>query len=193
MTASDRPHDAYRRIAVDAARTLTEPPLLVGHSGAGAFLPAIAAAIGGSTALLFVDAVIPPTHGPHRTPDEMKELLDGQSVDGLLRRWLDWWPADVIERLLPDPADREELAADMPRVPRSFYDADVDVPPGWSDGSDARCAYLRLSSAYDAELHEAERREWPTAALASTHLGTHTEPGRTLHALLELTDRIDRA
>ena len=89
--------------------------------------------------------------------------------------------------LLPNEADRIELEADMPRVPRSFFDRDVEVPPGWSQGG---CGYLMLSDAYEAELHDAGERGWPTARLDSDHLAPHTQPESVLREVLQLARRI---
>ncbi len=190
MAASNRPHEVYRDLAVEAARALTGPPVVVGHSGAGAFLPAIGEAIRETAGLVFVDALVPPAEGAHRTPDRLAALLDEQTVEGVLRPWLDWWPAEAVAELLPEAADRDELAADMPRVPRSFYDVPIAVPPGWSEQP---CGYLRLSPAYDAELERARQWGWPTATLESTHLGTLTEPDRVLVEVLGLTGHLRRA
>lgn len=187
MATAELPHDEYPRRAAAAARSLSAELTIVGHSGAGAFLPAIAERTEADAALLFVDAVIPPQVGAHTTPDRMKDMLDDQTDDGLLRPWLAWWPLEVVSELLPEASDRDELAADMPRLPRSFYEIDVDVPSGWSDGA---CAYLRLSAGYDAELADAVARHWPTATLDSTHLGMHTNPDRVLAEIVGLIDQI---
>ncbi len=182
-----QPHHEYLRRAVAGAQVRSTELTIVGHSGAGAFLPAIDDSIAADTALIFVDAVIPPREGAHTTPAPMKDILDEQTEDGLLRPWLMWWPHEVLSELLPEASDRAELMSDMPRLPRSFYDVAVDAPPGWSEGA---CAYLRLSAGYDGELDEAVARHWPTATLDSTHLGTHTHPDQILHEVLRLADRI---
>lgn len=183
----ERPQAVYVQLAAGAAATMTGPITVVGHSGAGAFLPAIGEAIEDLGGLVFVDAVVPPPDEPHRTPDGLARLLDEHTSDGRLERWLDWWPAEVVTRLLPDPTDRNELVADMPRLPRAFYDVDVDVPDGWSAGP---CAYLRLSAAYDAEHDDARSRGWPTLELDSTHLATHTAPDEVLRSIVELASRV---
>ncbi len=183
IAASDDPHALFCRLAVEAGRELKAPPLVVGHSGAGAFLPTIGSALGNVAGLVFVDAVVPPVEGVHSTSPGMREILDSVTDDGVLRRWLDWWPEETIVDLLPVEADRATFGADMPRLPRSFYDHDVEVPPGWSQ---SRCGYLVLSDAYEAEMHDATERGWPTARLASTHLAPHTEPDSVLRKVLQL-------
>lgn len=167
--------------AVDGAATLTGDVAIVGHSGAGAFLPAIAGRLEGRVAsLLFVDAVLPPRSGVHETPPRMRALLDEQTVDGRLRRWLEWWPDDVVSELVPDVDDRAALLDDMPSLPRSFYDESVPVPDGWTD---QRCAYLKLSYAYEAEFADAGRRGWGRSELDADHLAIRTQPGRVVEAM----------
>jgi hypothetical protein len=162
--------------AAGAAERLSGPVALVGHSGAGAFLPAIGERIHERRPLLlFVDAVLPPRRGIYAAPTGMQELLDAQTRDGYLRRWLEWWPDDVVDELLPDPADRRALLHDMPRLPRAFYDEAVPVPDGWGDRG---CAYVKLSEAYAAEFEEAASRGWTCLALDANHLSIRTEPER---------------
>ncbi|MDH3754033.1 MAG: hypothetical protein OEU32_09195 [Acidimicrobiia bacterium] len=165
--------ETFIEIAVAAGARLHGPTAVVAHSGAGAFLPAIGAAIDDLAALVFVDAVIPPDDGPHRTSDAMADLLDSKTVDGVLLPWLEWWPGHVVEQVLPDRVDRRTLAADMPRLPRGLYDEDVPVPSGWTDWP---CRYLKLSAAYEQEYATAEERGWPSLSIDGAHLSTHTEP-----------------
>lgn len=189
LATAVHPHDDYTDRAIAAAGGLASPVAVIGHSGAGPFLPTIGAAVGPATVLLFVDAVVPPMSGLHRTPEPMKEMLDQQTVNGVLRKWLDWWPPEVVAEILPDPADREQLAADMPSLPRAFYDHDVAQPPRWSEQA---CGYVQLSVAYDADHAEAIARGWPTQRLATTHLATFTEPSEVLEAIHHVIDQITR-
>jgi hypothetical protein len=117
----------------------------------------------------------------------MREMLDSVTEASVLRRWLDWWPEEVIVELLPDEADRAELEADMPRVPRSFYAHDVKVSPGWSQRG---CGYLMLSDAYEAELQDADKRGWPTARFDSDYLAPHTQPESVLREIVQLARRV---
>lgn len=185
--ASADPHSEYLAAVVTEANRTASPLVVVGHSGAGAYLPTIRHQIAAECNLIFVDAVLPPPTGAHRTPASMKSMLDDQTEAGVLHPWLSWWPDDIVSQLLPDVEDRRGLQADMPRVPRSFYDTDITVPPGWSDFS---CAYLRLSAAYDDAWVEAQRRGWPTARYESTHLGVYTDPVQVFTRILELDKQL---
>ena len=174
--------------AASAGHELSRPTLVVGHSGAGVFLPEIARQLDAAeTALCFVDAVVPPEGGAHTTPVQMEDVLDEQSTDGVLAQWIDWWPDEVIEELLPDPSDRAALRADMPRLPRAFYDESVPVPDGWSDRP---CCYLRLSAAYDGALEAAQTWRWPTESRDFSHLSIYTDPRQVLEAVAGLAGRL---
>ncbi len=181
---AEAPHDVYVSTAVAAGTALPAPRVVVGHSGAGAFLPLIAAAVEPTALTVFVDAVVPPSSGSHRTPIRLIELLDAHTVGGRLQPWLDWWPADIVVDLLPEPADRDALRADMPGVPRSFYARSVPMPPGWADRP---CGYVQLSTAYEGERAEASARGWPTVLVDGTHLSVRTHPDLVLDAIAEVT------
>ncbi len=174
--------EALVEAAVTAGRDLGSEVVVIGHSGAGAFLPAITHRLR-AEAIVFIDAVVPPTEGAHLRPPSLTRLLDDQVVDGMLRRWIEWWPAETIAQLLPDPEHRSRLSRDMPMVPRSFYDEAVPVPPGWSN---RRCAYVRLSTAYDEEYAEAGERGWARLQLDGDHLSIFTRPTPVLSAIEEL-------
>jgi pimeloyl-ACP methyl ester carboxylesterase len=163
-------------LAVEAGSSLGSTIAVIGHSGAGAFLPAMAGRLRETVELLiFIDAVVPPRSGANRTPLEVARLLDEQTIDGRLRPWLEWWPVETVAELLPDPGDRSIVASDMPVLPRAFYDEEVPVPDGWSEGP---CGYLQLSHAYDAEFEEAGKRGWERRSIEADHLSIYTEPSR---------------
>lgn len=182
MTSAD-PHRAYVEMAADACAT-TSPDVIVGHSGAGAFVPLIAGQTG--VRLVFLDAVLPPANGPYVVSDQFRTFIAENRDGSRLRPWLDWWPDEVVERLVPERVDREALRADTPRLPADFYDDAIQLPTDWDDGS---AAYLRLSSAYDEEYAEAQSRGWRVIHLDSTHLATVTEPERVLNAIVQLIRR----
>lgn len=164
-----------------------EDVVVVGHSGAGVVLPEIGARLEGRLrAPVFVDAVVPPPTGEHRSSPELIDLLDARSVDGWLPQWLDWWPEEVVTTLVPSPTDRAELRDDMPRLARSFYDGPVPVPDGWTNGP---CTFVQLSAAYDVEYRDAQTLGWPTASLDGNHLSIFTDPVKVWTTIDDLASR----
>lgn len=178
--------DSWSRWFVDTAVGATGDAgariVVVGHSGAGVFLPQIADRLGARhRATVFVDAVVPPAEGTHHTSAELVAKLDAETEDGMLRPWLDWWPDEVVARILPDPVDRAEVAGDMPRLPRAFYDEEIPVPAGWSDGPNG---YVQLSPAYQADRQRAAGLGWPVETLDGTHLSVVTAPADVFDRIL---------
>lgn len=53
-----------------------------------------------------------------------------------------------------------------------------------------RCAYLKLSDAYDAEYAEAGERGWQRTQLDADHLAIHTQPSRVVTAIQSLIERL---
>lgn len=154
-------------LALAAARSPGPGVVLVGHSRAGAFLPALAV-LTGAAGSVFLDAVVP--EGDQSTSPTIRSLAFVDQLpltDGRLPPWYEWWPKDVIEEGIPDPAHRSAVVADMPSVPRAFYDMPVSVPHGWSSRP---CAYLQLSEAYDEDADRAAGWNWPVARLHGGHL-----------------------
>ena len=141
--------------------------ILFGHSGAGAFLPAIAARTAAAAAV-FVDAILPPANAAFRTSTRFIEFLETvPTVDGQLAPWDQWWPAGTMQELIADDDARTLVVSEFPRVPRSFYDHQVEVASGWSRRP---CCYLRLSHAYDEEGQRAATWGWPIGRIDGQHL-----------------------
>jgi pimeloyl-ACP methyl ester carboxylesterase len=174
---------------VDAAPN--DDIVVVGHSGAGVFLPSIGEGLGERLrALVFVDAQIPPHSGVQRTPPELVELLDAQTTDGILARWCEWWPDAAMREMVPDAELRSALRAEMPQLPRAFYDMEVPLPDGWSEGP---CGYVRLSQGYRELSNEAIQRGWPHAEIDGHHLTLVTEPEKMLDAVDLVAGLLPRA
>ncbi len=189
MVDAERPQWRYLvDTAVDSALDRTDL-VVVGHSGAGALLPAISHRLKDRLrAIVFVDAIVPPIAGEHRTSEEFSRFLDDKTIDGRLLPWLDWWPPQVVGELVRSLEQLEELRSDMPRLPRSFYDALIPMPDDWSSSP---CAYLQLSPAYDEESRLANELGWPTSILDGSHLSIFTDPVAVLAAVEDLVDRVD--
>src|SRR2546430_1925521 len=84
----------------------SQPSVVVGHSGAGAFLPSIAAGLSSPTRLVFVDAGLPPCEGQAMASAEFLDQLRSLAVDGVLPKWSTWWGEGVMEALVPDDKRR---------------------------------------------------------------------------------------
>ncbi|MEJ7583503.1 MAG: hypothetical protein WKF43_05295 [Acidimicrobiales bacterium] len=163
--------------------------VLVGHSGAGPRLPAIADRLlepGWRTvAALFVDAGLPrPGVSPADTlpPDlraHLEQLTDG---DGMLPPWPQWWTAATVAALVPDPTVRARVLGECRPVPRALFDEQVPVPDEWPGRS--ACAYLSFT--YEEEAAEADGRGWPVARMPGQHLHPVVEPGGVADALMLL-------
>lgn len=163
------------------------PLILVGHSGGGVLLPAIAAAarrpIG---AYLFVDADLP-EDGMSRldrfgSPDEAAAFR-ATARDGMLPAWTD----EDLRREIPDPGLRARFAADLRPEPLAIYEEPIPVPEGWDE---APCGYLRFSAAYEAAAAEAREAGWDHAELPGGHLLPLTDPGPVALTLLVLCTRM---
>ncbi|HET8592289.1 MAG TPA: alpha/beta hydrolase [Solirubrobacterales bacterium] len=173
---------------VRAATSQTaEPVLLVAHSGGGLLLPAIAEALTAEiAALVFVDSFLPPANGSFPlAPSGYIDQLRTLATDGVLPPWSSWFGEEAMRRLVPDDRLRESLEGEMPRLPLSYFEANVAIPDGW----DTRpCAYLLLTGEpYGESAAAARRRGWPVAEIPGVgHLAIATDPDAVTDALLEL-------
>lgn len=174
-------------VADDISRRGDEPIVLVGHSGAGALLPAVAEATSATVVgMVFVDALLP---HPGRSwfdtaPAEMRDQLRGLARQGMLPPWNEWFPPGTIEELLPDTALRESFREEIPRIPLAYFD---EVAPDCPAPPPARSAYLQLSDAYAAEAGQAERDGRRVARSPAHHLAMLTAPEEVSATLDELT------
>jgi hypothetical protein len=168
-----------------AAAAVPEDSVLVVHSGAGTFAPAIAAASGDRIAgTVFVDARLPVTSGPNPIAEPMMlELLEQIAVDGAVPPWPGWWGEVVFDDLVPDRATADQLRAEMRALPLEFFRTDVPVPPDWPG---TPSGYLRLSAAYDAEAADAEARGWTVVRADGTHVDIANSPDATAAAIDQL-------
>ena len=110
----------YAEAASAAVADETGPVVVVGHSAAGALLPAIAEAVGDRTrGALFVDAMLPQPGrswfdtAPAGTEAQLREL----AADGVLPPYDKWFPPGTLAQLVPDPVRLARLIAEVPRLP----------------------------------------------------------------------------
>ena len=185
------PAPQWRHVA-DAVRIATshlqQRIILVGHSGAGLLLPVIAdAADSEVAALVFVDSLLPPPAGrlPLGPPAFINQLR-ALATDGVLAPWSRWFGADAMRELVPDERLRADLEAEMPRLPLSYFEANVPLPDDWVNRHP--CAYLLLSATpYGQSATEARARGWPVIEIAGVkHLAIATNPIPVTESLLDL-------
>ncbi|MFI7011861.1 alpha/beta hydrolase [Streptomyces sp. NPDC050145] len=161
------------------------PVVLVGHSNAGLFLPAIRAGLDHPVAgSVFVDAALPARSGPTPVaPPELLRFLRPLAVEGRLPRWTDWWDEADVAPMLPDPVTRRTVVEEQPRLPLSYYEQEIPVPAGWDDHP---CAYLLFGPPYSEQEAEARARGWRTARLTGEHLHQLVDPDATARIIIEL-------
>ena len=148
----------------------TDTDVVVGHSGAGLFLPAIADSLssGARPRLVFVDAAIPECEGEARLNPDVVDLLRPLAVDGVLPRWSVWLGEGGVERLIPSSEMRARVEAELPELPMALFEGGPPVPVGWCEWS---CDYLLLSEEMRGEAERARSLGWSVLE----HLGNHLD------------------
>lgn len=160
---------------------------LVGHSGAGPLLPAIAMRVRPRPdVLVFVDSSVPPEGGRvDLVPPSFFDFLRGLAEDRVLPPWSTWFGDDAMADLVSDPDVRRAASAEMPRLPLSYFAEAVPVPDGWAR---IPCAYLLLSEPYGADMAAAAERGWPVAVEAGHHLDLLERPDAIARTILDLVE-----
>jgi hypothetical protein len=148
---------------------------VLGFSGAGVTLPAVAVAAG-ARSVVWVDAIVPARSGATTPSAELKAMVAPLVHEGRIADWTTWWGPDVLDELIPDERLRAAVRAEGHRLPAEFYDVAVPVPEEWpEDGA----RYVQLSAAYDDDAAEARARGWPVVGDGSGgHLDVATQPER---------------
>lgn len=156
------------------------PVVLVPHSNAGLYVPAVVARLGDQVrGAVFVDAALPGA-GHHTTPEFLRRLA---TEDGRLPPWTSWWDDADVAELFPDAEVRAAVEAEQPRMPLAYYEHLPPAPEGWAT---APCAYLWFGRPYDQGAAQAAASGWPTVHLPGGHLHMLAEP----HAVAEAIVRI---
>ena len=83
-----------------------------------------------------------------------------------------------------DPAVRERVVAEQPRLPLGFYTEPIPVPAGWDA---VRCSFLWYGPPYDTVAEEARRRGWPVLRTPGRHLHQIVDPEGVTDALRKLS------
>lgn len=158
-----------------------DPVVLVVHSNAGLYVPAVVARLGDNVrGVLFLDAALPGA-GHHTSPEFLRRLA---TDDGLLPPWTSWWPEPEVARLFPDTQVRSEVEAEQPRMPLAYYD---QLPPAPADWDTMPCGYVWFGEPYDKAAGEATRRGWPTEHLPGNHLLMLSDPKAIAGATQRIT------
>jgi hypothetical protein len=165
-----------------AAAAATGPAdVVLGFSGAGVTLPAVAGDVGAGR-VIWVDAVVPARSGETVPDDDIRARMPALTgPDGRIADWTTWWGPSALDELVPDAVLRAALRAEGHRLPGDFYDVAVPVPGSWPDDG---AEYVQLSSAYDDAAAEARDRGWPVAGGSDgAHLDIATDPARVADLL----------
>jgi hypothetical protein len=175
--------DALRDYADQIRRQVPDGPVvLVAHSGAGAYAPALTALVE-AVGVVLVDAVLAPRDGsvPVVAPS-FRSFLAGLPVEeGRLPPWTQWWGEDV-GHLFPDEATRRAVEAEQPRLPVGYVDSTLPVPRGWDD---LARAYVAFGATYAAEVADATVRGWAVRELDGGHLHLLVDPDAVAGAALD--------
>lgn len=169
------------------------PLLLVGHSAAGAYLPAIRSVLHRELeAYLFVDARLPKSGASLAEQDSNEEVQQRRRLarGGILPPWSDWFDRAVIEEAIPDREVREQFLAELKPIPLGLFDEVISFKPDWPD---APCAYLKLSEFYQPLAQEVSEIGWPVLDVEASHLHPLTDPAETAGLIVELIRRAEIA
>jgi hypothetical protein len=117
-----------------AALPTEQDLVLVAHSNAGAYIPALVTHRR-VVAVVFVDAVLPPSLGnvPLAPPSFVDFLRVKADDSGLLPGWTEWWDEADVAALFPDAATRVRVEREQRRLPLSYFEGALTVPPGWDE------------------------------------------------------------
>ncbi len=162
----------YPALAEAAAAAVSDTPILVAHSGAGALVPTVAA-LAPLRGAVFVDALLPHPGAAwfSGVPEPLAARLRGLAKAGKLPPWHAWWPKGAMEALLPDRTLGAAFIAEQGEVPLAYLDEVAPAIPLTTPS-----AYLQLSGAYGEDADAVEAEGWPVSRLTLSHLAMLTHP-----------------
>lgn len=184
--ASDRHQRSFIAAAVHAIGVAEMgSTVLVGHSGAGPLLPAIASATN-TVGVIFVDAGLPhPGKSWFDTapPPLTAHLKSLAGDDGALPRWSDWFDPVVLDEVIVDPHLRLRFVEELPQLSLDYFEQPTPAA-AW----DGPTAYLQLSANYVGDADRAAAAGWPVRRLTEDHLVIMTSPQHVLPSLIALLE-----
>ncbi len=199
--AEVRPADVAPSSPQDALRTFLaalpddQELVLLPHSNAGLFVPALAAerrVIG----YVFADAGLPAFgvggllgaagRVPMAAPRLHAFLAQRADEAGLLPPWTHWW-GDEVGAVFPSAEVREQVERQQQRLPLSYFADWLPVPAGWADRPGA---YLAFGDGYAAERAAAVARGWPVTTLAGEHLHLLVDPQQVATEIVGLLGKM---
>lgn len=185
---------AWSQYAASVAHVLTAVPRdrpvhWIGHSGAGPLLPALRHAVPHPVAsYVFVDVGLP-RHGAsyldllaRELPDQVAALQQGLQAGERFPNWND----AMLRPMIPDPARRSSMLAEVHPRPLAFFAGPIPVFPTWPD---APCAYLQLSAAYATSAAQARHNGWASSTIQAGHFHLLVDPVAVTDAILHLLAR----
>lgn len=183
--------DAFAELVAETVdqASVTHPLLLVGHSAAGAYLPAIRSALDREVqAHLFVDARLPSRGASLAEQDSPEEVQQRRELarEGILPPWSEWFDQALIEEAIPERVIRKRFLAELEPIPMALFEETISFNSDWPD---APCAYLRLSEFYQPLAQEASSNGWPVLEANAGHLHPLTHPRETAGLIEELLDQ----
>jgi hypothetical protein len=151
--------------------------VVLGFSGAGVVLPAVARA-SGARRVVWLDAIVPARDGATVASAGHRARIAPLVSDGRIAEWTTWWGPATWARLVPDPALRAAVEAERHRLPADFYEEPVPAPGHWPESG---AEYVQLSEAYDGDAAAARARGWPVGGRRDgAHLDVATDPAGVL-------------
>lgn len=152
--------------------------VVVPHSNAGRFAPAVAGAVGAK--LVCLDSLLP-GHDPD--PGWTAFLRSQELPDGLLAPWSTWWPREDVQTVIGEHWDL--LVTDEPRVRLRLL---LEQPPAPQDWLERRSGYVAFGHGYDEQASLAEAHGWEVRRLDGEHLHLLTAPDEVAETVLEVVE-----
>ena len=178
----------YWKQEVDSLDLSDDELILVGHSGAGALLPALSKKLK-TKALIFVDAVLLFTLSTRLDLLQQESNAFATAFEAHLQNGgrFPEWTDEQLNTLIPDETIRKKLIADLRPRSLDFFTERIDVPDNWYH---LPCGYIQLSDNYERYAKDAMARQWHVKRHLTNHFAMLTHPTKVAQLILEMTEQI---